>query len=118
VSFRKTSLLYLKKEFDEFLKVLHEHIAQKPTFKIIIRRITDYTRIIYGDIGTSPLYVMKAILGESIINADVVLGEFQLSLDPTLQTTIKYVIITLSADNHGEGGILLYALVKRQKLNG
>jgi KUP system potassium uptake protein len=38
--------------------------------------------IIYGDIGTSPLYVMKAILGESIINADVVLGEFQLSLDP------------------------------------
>jgi KUP system potassium uptake protein len=60
---------------------------------------------------------MKAILGESIINADVVLGEFQLSLDLTLQTTIKYVIITLSADNHGEGGIFaLYALVKKEKI--
>jgi KUP system potassium uptake protein len=56
---------------------------------------------------------MKAILGESIINADVVLGGISAVLDPTLQTTIKYVIITLSADNHGEGGIFaLYALVK------
>jgi K+ transporter len=43
--------------------------------------------------------------------------EFQLSFGPYLQTTIKYVIITLSADNHGEE-FLLYALVKRQKLNG
>jgi KUP system potassium uptake protein len=60
---------------------------------------------------------MKAILGESIINADVVLGEFQLSLDPYPTTTIKYVIITLSADNHGEGGIFaLYALVKKDKI--
>jgi KUP system potassium uptake protein len=56
---------------------------------------------------------MKAILGESIINADVVLGNFSCLWTLTLQTTIKYVIITLSADNHGEGGILLYA-VKRQ----
>jgi KUP system potassium uptake protein len=59
---------------------------------------------------------MKAILGESIINADVVLGEFQLFWTLTLQTTIKYVIITLSADNHGEGGILL--LYASKKLNG
>jgi KUP system potassium uptake protein len=59
---------------------------------------------------------MKAILGESIINADVVLG-ISCLWTLTLQTTIKYVIITLSADNHGEGGNL-YALVKRQKLNG
>ena len=74
--------------------------------------------IIYGDIGTSPLYVMKAILGEHIINADVVLGGISCVFwTLTLQTTIKYVLITLSADNHGEGGIFaLYALVKKTKI--
>jgi hypothetical protein len=74
--------------------------------------------IIYGDIGTSPLYVMKAILGDHIINADIVLGGISCVFwTLTLQTTIKYVLITLSADNHGEGGIFaLYALVKKTKL--
>jgi KUP system potassium uptake protein len=74
--------------------------------------------IIYGDIGTSPLYVMKAILGQHIINADVVLGGISCVFwTLTLQTTIKYVLITLSADNHGEGGIFaLYALVKKTKI--
>ena len=74
--------------------------------------------IIYGDIGTSPLYVMKAILGSHIINADVVLGGVSAVFwTLTLQTTIKYVLITLSADNHGEGGIFaLYALVKKTKI--
>ena len=74
--------------------------------------------IIYGDIGTSPLYVMKAILGDHIISADIVLGGISAVFwTLTLQTTIKYVIITLSADNHGEGGIFaLYALVKKTKI--
>ena len=75
--------------------------------------------IIYGDIGTSPLYVMKAILGlDNAINYDLVLGGISLVFwTLTLQTTIKYVLITLSADNHGEGGIFaLYALVKRTKI--
>ncbi len=74
--------------------------------------------IIYGDIGTSPLYVMKAILGVHTINADIVLGGVScIFWTLTLQTTIKYVLITLSADNHGEGGIFaLYALVKRTKV--
>jgi KUP system potassium uptake protein len=74
--------------------------------------------IIYGDIGTSPLYVMKAILGNNIINADIVLGGISCVFwTLTLQTTIKYVLITLSADNHGEGGIFaLYALVKKTKI--
>ncbi len=74
--------------------------------------------IIYGDIGTSPLYVMKAILGKYIIDADMVLGGISCVFwTLTLQTTIKYVIITLSADNHGEGGIFaLYALVKKTKI--
>jgi len=74
--------------------------------------------IIYGDIGTSPLYVMKAILGDYVINADVVLGGISCVFwTLTLQTTIKYVLMTLSADNHGEGGIFaLYALVKKTKI--
>ena len=74
--------------------------------------------IIYGDIGTSPLYVMKAIIGEYIINADIILGGISCVFwTLTLQTTIKYVLITLSADNHGEGGIFaLYALVKKTKI--
>ena len=74
--------------------------------------------IIYGDIGTSPLYVMKAIIGPHVINADIVLGGISCVFwTLTLQTTIKYVLITLSADNHGEGGIFaLYALVKKTKI--
>lgn len=74
--------------------------------------------IIYGDIGTSPLYVMKAIIGSHVINADIVLGGISAVFwTLTLQTTIKYVLITLSADNHGEGGIFaLYALVKKTKI--
>lgn len=74
--------------------------------------------IIYGDIGTSPLYVMKAIIGNSIISKDLVLGGLScIFWTLTLQTTLKYVIITLSADNHGEGGIFaLYALVKKTKI--
>jgi KUP system potassium uptake protein len=75
--------------------------------------------IIYGDIGTSPLYVMKAIVGMNFaINKTLVLGGVSLVFwTLTLQTTLKYVILTLSADNHGEGGIFaLYALVKKTKI--
>ncbi|NBU81434.1 MAG: potassium transporter Kup [Flavobacteriaceae bacterium] len=75
--------------------------------------------IIYGDIGTSPLYVMKAIVGlQHVIKEDIILGGLScIFWTLTLQTTLKYVIITLSADNHGEGGIFaLYALVKRTKI--
>ncbi|MFY8180677.1 MAG: KUP/HAK/KT family potassium transporter [Flavobacterium sp.] len=74
--------------------------------------------IIFGDIGTSPLYVMKAILGQYAITSDIVLGGIScIFWTLTLQTTLKYVIITLSADNHGEGGIFaLFALVKKTKI--
>lgn len=73
--------------------------------------------IIYGDIGTSPLYVLKAIVGEGPINGVVVKGGISaIFWTLTLQTTIKYVILTLRADNKGEGGIFsLYTLVKRCK---
>jgi KUP system potassium uptake protein len=72
--------------------------------------------IVFGDIGTSPLYVMDAIIGTKTITQDLVLGGISCVFwTLTFQTTIKYVILTLRADNRGEGGILsLYALVRRR----
>lgn len=74
--------------------------------------------IIYGDIGTSPLYVMKAIVGDSRISEELLIGGMSLVFwTLTLQTTIKYVLFTLRADNKGEGGIFaLYSLVKKMKV--
>jgi len=73
--------------------------------------------IIYGDIGTSPLYVLNAIIRDRIISPELILGGLSCIIwTLTLQTTVKYVILTLKADNNGEGGIFsLYALVRRQK---
>lgn len=74
--------------------------------------------IVYGDIGTSPLYVMKAIIGANKnLDINYIIGAVSCIIwTLTLQTTIKYVIITLRADNKGEGGILaLYALVRKSK---
>ncbi len=73
--------------------------------------------IVFGDIGTSPLYVMKAIMGEAVISKNFVLGAISAVFwTLTFQTTLKYVILTLRADNNGEGGILsLYALVRKKK---
>ncbi len=72
--------------------------------------------IIYGDIGTSPLYVFKAIVGSQQISETLVLGGIScIFWTLTLQTTLKYVIITLQADNKGEGGIFsLFSLVRRK----
>jgi len=74
--------------------------------------------IVFGDIGTSPLYVMKAVLhtGETI-DQRTILGALSCIIwTLTLQTTIKYVCVALRADNNGEGGILaLYALLRRLK---
>ena len=71
--------------------------------------------IIYGDIGTSPLYVMKEILQNRTITEQLVLGGISCVFwTLTLQTTFKYILLTLRADNNGEGGIFsLYALVRR-----
>lgn len=71
--------------------------------------------IIYGDIGTSPLYVMKAIVGDKSISELLVYGGISCVFwTLTFQTTFKYIFLTLAADNHGEGGVFsLYALVKR-----
>ena len=71
--------------------------------------------IIYGDIGTSPLYVMKAIVGDRPVTEFLVYGGISCVFwTLTIQTTLKYIYLTLKADNHGEGGIFsLYALVRR-----
>jgi KUP system potassium uptake protein len=73
--------------------------------------------IIYGDIGTSPLYVFNAIIDDKLINEDLIIGTLSCILwTITLQTTFKYVLLVLRADNRGEGGIFaLYALVRRRK---
>ncbi len=72
--------------------------------------------IIFGDIGTSPLYVLKALTNNREISERLILGGLSCVFwTLTLQTTIKYVIITLRADNRGEGGIFsLYTLVRRK----
>lgn len=83
--------------------------------KITIASLLVTLGIIYGDIGTSPLYVMKAIVGERPIDEVIVFGGISCVFwTLVFQTTIKYIILTLMADNDGEGGVFsLYALVKR-----
>ena len=73
--------------------------------------------IIYGDIGTSPIYTLRFIVGDHPITEDLILGGLSCVFwTLTLITTIKYVYLALSADNKGEGGIFaLYALVRRYK---
>ncbi len=73
--------------------------------------------IIYGDIGTSPLYVFNAIISDRTITEELIIGTLSCIIwTLTLQTTIKYVILILKADNNGEGGTFaLYALVRRRR---
>jgi KUP system potassium uptake protein len=74
--------------------------------------------VVYGDLGTSPLYTIKALLtgGAGNINELLIYGSLSCVFwTLTLQTTIKYIIITLRADNNGEGGIFaLFALLKKK----
>ncbi|MHA8068936.1 KUP/HAK/KT family potassium transporter [Aquirufa ecclesiirivi] len=75
--------------------------------------------IIYGDIGTSPLYVFKAIIGERPIEETLVYGGISCVFwTLVFQTSVKYIWLTLQADNQGEGGIFsLYALVRQHGKN-
>jgi KUP system potassium uptake protein len=74
--------------------------------------------IIYGDIGTSPIYTLKFIVGDRVITEDLILGGLScIFWTMTLITTIKYIYLALNADNKGEGGIFaLYALVRKYKV--
>ncbi len=91
----------------------HQQSLQRATFAGILVSMG----IVFGDIGTSPLYTFAAIVGKRIISEDLALGALSAVFwTLTFQTTIKYVLITLRADNHGEGGIFsLYALVRKMK---
>ena len=73
--------------------------------------------IIYGDIGTSPLYVFNSIINDRVVSDTLIIGSLSCILwTITLQTTIKYVTLILRADNRGEGGITaLFALVRRRR---
>jgi KUP system potassium uptake protein len=73
--------------------------------------------IIYGDIGTSPLYVFNSIIADKVVTEDLIIGALSCIIYTlTLQTTIKYVVLILRADNRGEGGTFaLYALVRRRR---
>lgn len=73
--------------------------------------------IIYGDIGTSPLYVFNAIITNRVISEELIIGALSCIIwTITLQTTVKYLLLVLNADNKGEGGTFaLYALVRRRK---
>ena len=85
------------------------------TNKITVASLLVALGIIYGDIGTSPLYVLKAIIGERPIDEMLVFGGVScIFWTLVFQTTIKYIWLTLKADNEDEGGIFsLYALVRR-----
>jgi KUP system potassium uptake protein len=91
----------------------HSNTLNKVTFAGLLITIG----IVFGDIGTSPLYVVKAIIsGADQVSKTLIYGGLSCVFwTLTLQTTLKYVIITLRADNHGEGGIFaLYALMKKK----
>jgi KUP system potassium uptake protein len=98
---------------ENMVEAKHQGTIKKLSFAGILITLG----IVFGDIGTSPLYVMKAILSSSgEINELLVYGSLSCVFwTLTLQTTIKYVIITLRADNRGEGGIFaLFALIKKK----
>jgi KUP system potassium uptake protein len=96
-----------------------EHIHSSNTKKITAASLLVALGIIYGDIGTSPLYVFKAVMGERPIEEMLVFGGIScIFWTLVFQTTIKYIWLTLQADNQGEGGIFsLYALVRRHGKN-
>ncbi|MEN9386164.1 MAG: hypothetical protein RLZZ185_905 [Bacteroidota bacterium] len=89
----------------------HNHLSKKVTAASLLVALG----IIYGDIGTSPLYVFRAIMGERPIEEVLVYGGIScIFWTLVFQTTVKYIWLTLQADNQGEGGIFsLYALVRR-----
>lgn len=85
------------------------------TQKVTLASVLVALGIIYGDIGTSPLYALRAVMGNRKIEEILVYGGVSaIFWTLTLQTSIKYIWLTLKADNNGEGGIFsLYALVRR-----
>ncbi|HTD94875.1 MAG TPA: KUP/HAK/KT family potassium transporter, partial [Chitinophagaceae bacterium] len=88
-----------------------------PTNKVTAAGLVIALGIIFGDIGTSPLYVFNAIINGRVVSEELIIGTLSCIIwTLTLQTTLKYVVLILRADNRGEGGTFaLYALVRRRK---
>src|ERR1700743_1447857 len=99
------------------LRHKHQIVVSKQINKVSFANLVIALGIIYGDIGTSPLYVLNAIIQGRVIEEKLILGALSCIIwTLTLQTTVKYVWLTLKADNKGEGGIFsLYALVRGQR---
>jgi KUP system potassium uptake protein len=100
---------------DVFMKKQKHHIEiNKLSFAGLIRKLG----VVYGDLGTSPLYTMRAIVlgGKDNFSELLVYGALScIFWTLTIQTTVKYILITLRADNNGEGGIFaLFALMKKK----
>lgn len=91
----------------------HENNHSEHLNKVSFAGLLVALGIVFGDIGTSPLYTFSAVVGERTITETLVLGGFSaIFWTLTIQTTVKYIIIVLSADNNGEGGVFsLYALI-------
>lgn len=98
-----------------YLKLNVKFVKTDTKQKVTLASLVVALGIIYGDIGTSPLYTFKAIIGERNISEILVLGGVScIFWTLVLQTSVKYVWLTLKADNQGEGGIFsLYSLVRR-----
>ena len=91
------------------------HTSSGHAHKLSVAGLIVTLGIIYGDIGTSPLYVFSTIINHKIITEQLIYGAISCVFwTLTLQTTFKYVFLTLRADNRGEGGIFsLFALIRR-----
>ena len=93
-----------------------KEVASHAAIPVSISAMLVTLGVVYGDIGTSPMYVTKALVagngGIGSVTQEFVLGALSLVVwTVTLLTTVKYVLISLRADNHGEGGIFaLYSL--------
>lgn len=99
---------------------MENKLTQKQKKSISVAGLLVTLGVVYGDIGTSPLYVMKALIegngGLASVTNEFIYGALSLVIwTLTLLTSIKYVLIALRADNHGEGGIFsLYALIRKK----
>ena len=103
--------------YQDSLETNNNRKVKIPTNKVTAAGLIIALGIIYGDIGTSPLYVFNAIISGRVISEELIIGSLSCIIwTLTFQTTIKYVILILRADNRGEGGTFaLYALVRRRK---
>jgi KUP system potassium uptake protein len=92
-------------------------VAKQKINKVTAAGLLIALGIIYGDIGTSPLYVFNSIITNRVISQELIIGALSCIIwTMTLMTTVKYVILILRADNKGEGGTFaLYALVRRRR---